>query len=214
MYLLHPMTVHFAIAFFIAAMAAEALFLLTGKRFWGLVTKYHILLAAISALAAAITGFIDYGYIWMSEPGFQHLRAHMVLGFIVFFIIQFMANYRLYMHKMMPEKMRLGYLVMGGLGLGLIFGTAIIGKTAVFDHGTGVRTAMMKFTQTEEYLKKLYRLENLPAPGAADSLYALEFMPHYDDSLALKSDTPGQIKPDHQETKSEALLNEDGHGLH
>jgi len=214
MYLLHPTIVHFAVAFFVAAMIAEALCLLTGKRFWGLVTKYHILLAAVSALAAVITGFIDYGYIWMSEPGFRHLRAHMVLGFIVFFIIQFMATYRLYMHKIMPEKMHLGYLVMGGLGLGLVFGVAIIGKAAVFDHGTGVQAAMMKFTQTEEYLKKLYGLEHLPAPGTADSLYALEFMPHFDDSLAFKSDTLAQIEPEHQEEESETLLNENDHGHH
>jgi uncharacterized membrane protein len=205
MYLFHPMIVHFAVAFFVAAMATEALFILTGKRFWGLVTKYHILLAAVSALAAVITGFIDYGYIWMSEPGFRYLRAHMILGFIVFFIIQFMANYRLYMHKILPEKMRLGYLIMGGLGLGLIFGAAVIGKTAVYDQGTGVRAAMMKFTQTEEYLKKLYGLENLPAPGAADSLLALEFMPHFDDSLAIKSDTLAQAEPEHQEGELETL---------
>jgi len=205
MYMLHPTIVHFAITFFVAAITAEALYLVTGKRFWGLVTKYHIVLAAAFALAAVITGFIDYGYIWMSEPGYRHLRAHMVLGFIVFFIIQFMANYRLYMHKILPEKMRTGYLIMGGLGLGLIFGAAIIGKSAVYDHGAGVRTAMMKFVQTEEYLKKLYGLDHLPPPDAADSLLALEYLPHYDDSLVSITDTLALADPEYHGDKPDTM---------
>jgi len=200
--MMHPMIVHFAVAFFVAAMIAESLSLLTGKRFWKLVADYHLMAAAAASLAAVITGFIDSRSIWMSDLGFETLQAHMIVGLIVFFIIQLMANYRFYMHKMLPEKMKMGYLVLGGLGLGLIFGTAFLGKTAVYNYGTGVYAAMHNYEQTEQYLAKLYGLDELPIPTAEDSLLALPFKPGYD-SLLTESDSSNIEVTEHHDEPAE-----------
>ncbi|MCP4581632.1 MAG: DUF2231 domain-containing protein [candidate division Zixibacteria bacterium] len=202
MQMMHPLIVHFAVTFFVAAMITESLSMLTGKRFWKLVADYHLMAAAAASLAAVITGFIDYGFIWMSDPGFETLRAHMVTGFIVFFIIQLMANYRFYMHKMLPEKMKMGYLILGGLGLGLIFGTAFLGKTAVYNYGTGVYAAMHNYKQTEQYLTKLYSLDELPTPTAEDSLLALPFKPGYD-SLQAEADSLNIEVTEHHDEPAE-----------
>ena len=186
MHLMHPTLVHFAVALFVTSVAAETLNLVTAKRFWGLVARYHLIAAAVCSFLAVLTGFIDYAYTWKTESSYITLKAHIFIGFLVFIIIQLMANYRFLMEKMLPSKYRMIYLIMGGLGVGLIFGTSLLGKNAVYVHGTGVMAAMKNYQQTEEYLKKLYHLESLADPTQKDSLYAMQYRPDYDSLKALQ----------------------------
>lgn len=183
MHLWHPTIVHFAIAFFVAAIVTEGLKLFTGKRFWGLVAKYHILAAAVMSFLAVLSGFVDYQVIFMNETGYRFIKSHTLVGFFVFILIQLMANYKYLMEKMLPEKLKMVYLIVGGLGVGLIFGAAFLGKAAVYSHGAGVTMAMMNYHETEIYLKELYGLDQLEAPTGEDSLRAAEFYPGPDTSL-------------------------------
>jgi uncharacterized membrane protein len=191
MHLWHPILAYFAAAFFVAALLAEGLNLFTGKRFWALVAKYHIISAAILSFLAVLSGIIDFKYIWEIETGYQFLHSHAVIGFALFVIIQLMANYRFVFQKILPAKYKTVYLVLGGLGLGLVFGASYMGKTAVYYHGTGVRAAMFKFQQTEEYLKHLYNLDRLDDPALQDSLRSLPYRPG-DDGLGESCDTLAQ----------------------
>jgi hypothetical protein len=92
------------------------------------------------------------------------------------------------MEKMLPEKMKMVYLIVGGLGVGLVFGASFLGKAAVYSHGAGVTTTMLDFYQTEKYLKELYGLESLQEPTRSDSIRAAEFYPG-PDTLHPASDT-------------------------
>jgi uncharacterized membrane protein len=195
MQLWHPAITYFAVAFLLAAVISEALNLFTRKRFWALVAKYHLLCAAVLALFAVVTGFIDYRHIWKIQTGYQFLQAHIIIGFISFFIIQLMANYRFIMQKMLPSKIKIVYLAAMSLGLGLVLGASHLGKTAVYHHGTGVRTSMFKFEQTELYLKNLYGLEKLDPPTVDDSLRALIYLP-LNDSIPEPADTLAQAEPE------------------
>jgi len=188
MNLLHPAIAYFAVALLVLAMISEALKLTTGRRFWALVAKYHIAAAAVTTFLAALTGLVDYNSSWMSEDGRSVLKAHLALGIFVFVVVLLMANYRYLLQKSLPPKFNLMYLVIGGLALGLMFGTASLGKVGVFRFGSGVNAAMLNFNQTEEYLKKLYSLDSLPPPGREDSLLALPLKP-IEDTLAANYDT-------------------------
>jgi len=199
---LHSIAVHFAVALFVVAMICEALTQFTGKRFWKLVTKYQLAAAAVSALLAVITGFSDFSSIWATDFGLSNLKTHLVMGVVFFLIVQIMANYRFFMEKMLPPKAFTAYLVVGGVGLGLLLGTAHLGKTCVFRYGTGVDVVMVNRNKMEEYLKRLYRLENLPDPTAEDSLWAYEFSP-YNDTLYTQTDSADIHIPNQPETESE-----------
>ncbi len=189
MHLWHPTIVHFAIAFFVAAVVTEGLKLFTGKRFWGLVAKYHIMAAAIMSFLAVLSGFADYQVLFMNETGYRFIRSHTLVGFFVFILIQLMANYKFLMEKILPEKLKMVYLIVGGLGVGLVFGASFLGKAAVYSHGAGVTMAMMNYYETEKYLRELYGLDNLESPTRDDSLRAAKFYPGPDTSRMEHSDT-------------------------
>jgi len=176
MYPFHPMVVHFAIAFYVMAMFCEGLALFTHKRFWALVAKYNLGASAIAAFVTMITGFVDYAYTWMIGYGYIYLKAHMIMGVVFFIFVQLQANYRFIIHKFLPPMAFTAYLVMGGIGIGLLMGTAALGKTGVFQYGTGVDVVMLKRYRMEEYLKRLYRLDTLPNPTAEDSVFANQIL--------------------------------------
>ncbi len=197
MHLLHPTIVHFAVALFVASMLCEALKLITGKRFWGLVAKYHILASAVAAFIAVLTGLIDLKISWMTDDGYSQIKVHMIFGLAVFILIQIMANYRFLLEKMLPPKLGKAYLLLGGFVLGLIFSTAHLGKVGVYGYGTGVSAAMINFDSTENYLKKLYSLDELPPLTAEDSLRALPSRPGAD-TLNIEPDSLAHSNTDHQ----------------
>lgn len=175
MYLFHPAIVAFPIVLFVLAMVYEALGLTTGKRLWPILAKIHIVVAALATFLTALSGLIDFKTIWMTEEGYLVMNAHRTLGIAVFIIILLLANYRYLFARMLPPVIFKVYLAIGALCLGLMFGTAYTGGVGVFYHGTGVKQAMVNYTKTEEYLKRLYKLDELPPPTAGDSLLALPF---------------------------------------
>jgi uncharacterized membrane protein len=188
MYQLHPMIGYFAAALLLLAMIADTFKLVTGKRFWGLVAKYHIAAAAAMTFLAALTGLIDYNLGWLPEDGLYVIKAHLALSIFAFVIVLLMANYRYLLQKSLPPKFNAIYLITGGLALGFMFGTSSLGKVGVYRYGAGVNEAKTNFQQTEEYLKKLYGLDALPPPTAEDSLLALPLRPG-GDTLAANYDT-------------------------
>ena len=200
MHLVHPTIVHFAVAFFVASMVTEGIAMFTGKKFWALVAKYHILAAAVMSFIAVLTGFVDYKVIFMNETAYRFIKSHTLIGFLVFIIIQLMANYKYLMEKMLPEKYKMIYLIVGGLGIGLVFGASFLGKAAVYSHGAGVSIAMLNYYDTEKYLKELYGLNSLADPTREDSLRAAEFFPGPEkehgesDTLAQHAEKSGHEK--------------------
>lgn len=200
MYHFHPAIVHFSIVLFVLTMVYEALALITGKRLWPILAKIHIVAAAVTAFITVLSGLVDFEITWMTESGYQFMNTHRILGITVFIIILLLANYRYLFQKMLPPGIFKIYLTIGALCLGLMFGTAYIGGAGVFYHGTGVQKAMINYTDTEEYLKRLYKLNELPPPTTEDSLFALPSKP-LAESPYTQHDTSGQnLQTDRQQT--------------
>lgn len=197
MHLLHPVMIAFSIVLFMLVMVYEALGLITGKRLWPILAKIHIVFAALAVFLTALSGLIDFKTTWMTEDGYRTMNTHKTLGITIFIIILLLANYRYLFQKMLPSVMFKVYLASGAICLGLILGTAYIGCAGVFYHGTGVKQAMINYTKTEEYLKKLYKLDELPQPTASDSLL-VSSSELANDTLYIQFDT----------------LNQDTHTLH
>lgn len=221
---IHPTFVHLVIALFIMAMICEAISLLTGKETWPQFAKYNIGAAAVLSFIAVLIGSIEYRTLWMTEYGYIYLQTHMILGVLVFFIIQLLANYRILLEKMLPKSAFTAYLILCGICLGLLSGTASLGKTGVYKYGAGVSAAMLNRLETEEYLKKQYQLAAIPALIDKDSLAVLSanltaFTT--EDILYTSADSISQV--DHEsnlsenaiiENHSDSLANNDNHSEH
>lgn len=57
---MHPMLIVFPITFFVAAPVLDIVHVATGNAMWGRVAFWDIVLGIVTALAAAVPGFIDY----------------------------------------------------------------------------------------------------------------------------------------------------------
>src|SRR3972149_2377598 len=92
---MHRWIVEFALVFTAMAVIYEILALISGKRLWNLMAKLHIGIAAGAMFLSAFTGIIDLRFAWMSADGKQLMASHRAFGFVIFFLILILANYRL-----------------------------------------------------------------------------------------------------------------------
>ncbi|MCD6161874.1 MAG: DUF2231 domain-containing protein [candidate division Zixibacteria bacterium] len=209
MNLIHPTIVHLAIALFIMSMICEALSLITSKKTWPQFAKYYIGASAVMSFIAIITGSVDYRTLWMTEYGYIYLQTHMILGVLVFFIIQLLANYRILLQKMLPKSAFTAYLILCGICLGLLSGTASLGKTGVYKYGAGVSAAMLNRLETEEYLKKQYQLAAIPALIDKDSLAVLSAnLTAFSTEDILYAPSDSMVQDDREPNSSELEMNE------
>src|SRR5436190_16122688 len=75
---IHPMLVHFPIGFFILSLLLDlASFLVPDTPYLLRSSFYAMLLGVITALIAAIPGFVDYSDIRNDHPGKRTATAHM-----------------------------------------------------------------------------------------------------------------------------------------
>ncbi len=190
---MHRWIVEFALVITVLAVIYEMLVQLSGKRLWVILAKWHIGIAAAMMFVSVLSGLIDMKFAWMTAEGKQLMASHETLGFVLFFLILLLANYRLILHKLLPEKLFCGYLGLCGLCLGLIFGIGQIGKLGIYQYGVGVDAAMITHDENMEYIKALYNLNELPPPTAEDSQRASPLKPTAPDTLSVsKQERRGQ----------------------
>src|SRR5690348_12325527 len=81
---IHPMLVHFPIGFFILSLLLDlATFLFPATPFLLRSSFYAMLFSVITALLAAVPGFVDYSDIRSDHPGKPTASAHMTLNLLV-----------------------------------------------------------------------------------------------------------------------------------
>ncbi|MBV9699968.1 MAG: DUF2231 domain-containing protein [Candidatus Eremiobacteraeota bacterium] len=84
---IHPMLVTFPIGCFVAAVVCDIISIWAGPVFWAAMSTWLILFGLIGALAAAISGFVDYLTAPMTESAKGTAAWHMTInvGVIVIF---------------------------------------------------------------------------------------------------------------------------------
>src|SRR5438270_4949775 len=81
---IHPMLVHFPIGFFILSLLLDLGSLVFPVTHFLLRSAFYaILFGVITALLAAVPGFVDYSDIRNDHPGKRTATAHMILNLIV-----------------------------------------------------------------------------------------------------------------------------------
>ncbi len=209
MYGMHRWIVEFALVISALGVVYEILVQISGWRLWVIMAKWHMGIAAAAMFLSVLTGLVDLKFAWATPEGRQLMASHKVLGYVLFFLVLFLANYRLLLYKLFPAKLYNVYFGLCGLYLGLLFGIGQIGKLSIYQYGVGVNAAMITHEENMEYIKALYNLHQLPAPSAEDSLRAEPLKPITLDTLSGTEHKVGE-KP--SETDPDDGHRNDSHG--
>ena len=134
---IHPMLVHFPIGFFVLSFILDLVGLTPSPRpFLVPAAFYAMLLGIITALLAAIPGFVDYTDIRRDHPGKGVATAHMILNLIVVAI--YAANLWMRAPTLTEPKISLMPLVFSIIGVGVLSVSGYLGGRLVYDEGIAV----------------------------------------------------------------------------
>src|SRR5438128_10918241 len=134
---IHPMLVHFPIGFLVLSFLLDLASLaypdvpslLRGS-------FYAISLGIITALLAAVPGFVDYTDIRRDHPGKRVATAHMSLNLIVVAI--YAINLWIRASVLNDPKISLLPLLLSIIGIGLLSASGYLGGRLVYDEGIAV----------------------------------------------------------------------------
>jgi uncharacterized membrane protein len=129
---IHAILVAFPIAFFVGSLGADIIFVATRVEFWRKCALALIAFGILGALAAAITGLIDYRTAPMSGSAFGIATAHRNVNFALvgIFVINSIIRLRRPGHWF-------GYLLTLA-GLAAVMYAGWLGGELVYRHGVGV----------------------------------------------------------------------------
>ena len=127
-YPIHPMLVHFPIGFFVLSFILDLVSLAPSPRpFLVPAAFYAMLLGIITALLAAIPGFVDYTDIRRDHPGKGAATAHMSLNLIM--VAVYAIN--LWIRASALTEPRVGWLplIFSFIGVSLLSASGYLGGT-------------------------------------------------------------------------------------
>ena len=133
----HPMLVHFPIGLFILSLLLD-LASLAFPSVPNLVRDsfYAMLVGIITALFAAVPGFVDYTDIRSDHPAKRTATAHMILNLLV--VALYGINLGVRSSMLADSKIPLPPLILSLVGVALLSASGYLGGRLVYDDGIGV----------------------------------------------------------------------------
>ena len=134
---IHPMLVHFPIGFLVLSFLLD-LVSLAFPEVPGLLrgSFYAMLLGIITALLAAVPGFVDYSDIRRDHPGKATATRHMILNLMVVAI--YGINLWIRSSALSDSKISLPPLLLSIAGIGLLSISGYLGGRLIYDEGIAV----------------------------------------------------------------------------
>ena len=134
---LHPMLVHFPIGLFLLSLLLD-LASLAFPSVPNLVRDsfYAMLLGVITALVAAVPGFVDYTDIRSDNPAKRTATTHLTLNLIV--VALYGINLGVRSSSLVDPKISFGPLILSLVGVGLLSVSGYLGGRLVYDAGISV----------------------------------------------------------------------------
>jgi len=134
---LHPMLVHFPIGLFLLSLLLD-LASLAFPSAPDLVRDsfYAMLLGVITALVAAVPGFVDYTDIRSDHPAKRTATAHLTLNLIV--VALYGINLGVRSSSLVDPKIQMVPLILSFIGITLLSVSGYLGGRLIYDDGIGV----------------------------------------------------------------------------
>lgn len=134
---IHPMLVHFPIGLLLLSFILD-LASLTWSEVPKLVASsfYAMLLGTITALMAAVPGFVDFSDIRRDHPGKRTATAHMILNLIA--VALYGINLWIRAPALSDAKISALPFILSIVGIGLLSASGYLGGRLVYDQGIAV----------------------------------------------------------------------------
>src|SRR5207248_10796062 len=134
---LHPMLVHFPIGLFLLSLLLDlASLALPSAPDLVRDSFYAMLLGVITALVAAVPGFVDYTDIRSDHPAKRTATTHLTLNLIV--VALYGINLGVRSSSLVDPKISFGPLILSLVGVGLLSVSGYLGGRLVYDAGISV----------------------------------------------------------------------------
>lgn len=160
--LIHPTVVHFAIGLFVISVFFDLLGKLLKLQSFHQAGWLNLVIGAIAAMISVAFGMVAELHLKPSLIAHTTLDLHKILAFSTLAVISILLVWRVGLRGSFPARGGLLYLLLSGIGVGLIGGTGYYGGEMVYRHGAAVRM-VDEFTR-ERYWKQV---EHVYAPAAA-----------------------------------------------
>jgi uncharacterized membrane protein len=141
---IHPLLVHFTIALFTASVAFDILGILTKRESLKAAGWWNLLLAAAAAIVTVITGLFAANTLPHAEEIHELMGIHETLGLIVLGLILVLFIWRGLNHGSVPARLAGVFVLMGIVGVGMMWVGAHYGGEMVYGHGMGVAPMMQE----------------------------------------------------------------------
>jgi uncharacterized membrane protein len=134
---LHPMTVHFPIAFFLLGVLLTAIHLWRGQADFERFAYWSFILSWLATLGSSLTGLIDQSQLELTDPRRDTVNLHITAGVALLVINGLILYIRLRWSDVLTRH-RWPYLGLITLGIVAVLATAWLGAELVYRLQVGV----------------------------------------------------------------------------
>lgn len=135
---IHPFVVHFPIALLTVAFLCDIAAMLTKNSTLERVGWWNQCVGGVSLLLAIVTGLLAKENVVMIQPVESVIESHEQLAFLAAILCIATLFWRASKRSRIPERNRGLFLLVYGVGVGLLWAAGLVGGELVFVHGVGV----------------------------------------------------------------------------
>ena len=135
---LHPMTVHFPIAFYVLGVLLTLLFLWRKQENVEQFAFWCFILSGVSTIFASVVGLVDQSRLDFADPRRDSVNSHITAG-VALMVINGLLIYMRFRWPDVLSRHRWAYLGLMLLGLTAVLATAWLGADLVYNLGVGVK---------------------------------------------------------------------------
>ena len=128
---LHPMTVHFPIAFYLLGVLLTVAYLWREQTDYERFAYWSFVLSWLATIIASLVGLIDQSQLELTDPRRNNLSSHITAG-VVLFIINGLLIYMRFRWADVLARQRWLYLSLMALGVLAVLATAWLGAELVY----------------------------------------------------------------------------------
>ena len=136
---LHPMTVHFPIAFYLLGVLLTLIYLWRGEKEVEQFAYWSFILSFIGTIVASVVGLIDQSQLDLNDPRRVMVNNHITASVALLIINGVLIYMRFRWPDVLSGKYRWPYLGLMALGVAAVLTTAWLGGELVFQLQVGVQ---------------------------------------------------------------------------
>ncbi len=143
---IHPIVDHFTIALFTLVVIFEIGGWLFKKEGLMNAAAWNLPIAAVAAIISYLSGRFMAEPLPHPEAAHELMETHETLALIAMIVIVALTLWRFFIGKRLLEKLKIYYLLVGLVGLMILFATGFYGGKLVFKHGAGTQPIIEQLT--------------------------------------------------------------------